>query len=138
MKKFTSVIVAVLTLALCFALSACGNNYASNFSGSSIVTSNSSNEASISFGSFSGTYVMQFKNKGSTAVYIDYKATLDSGNIKVYYDFNGEKLNLFDIGANGSVDERTETFTGKKTIYIIIESDGTCSGGSFSFVVKKA
>ena len=83
MKKFVSVIMAVVALVLCFTLSACGNKY-------------------------------------------------------VYYDFDDEKLNLFEIETNGSVDGETETFTGNKTIYIIIESDGKCNDGSFSFVLEKS
>ncbi len=103
-----------------------------------MVRTNTSNKASVSFDSFSGTYVMQLKNNSADEVFIAYEATLREGNIKVYYDFNDEKLNLFDIEANCSVDSKTETFTGNKTIYIIIESDGKCNDGSFSFVLKKS
>ena len=137
MKKFVSAVIAVVTLALCFTLSACGVKYSSHYSSSVMVTSNTSDKASVSFDSFSGTYVMQLKNNGSDEVYIDYEATLGEGNIKVYYDFNDEKLSLFDIETNGSVDSKTEAFTGNKTIYVIIESDGKCTDGSFSFVLKK-
>lgn len=69
---------------------------------------------------------------------ISYNATLKEGNIKVYYDFNEEKLNLFKIGADGSVEGKTEAFTGNKTIYVIIESDIKCNTGSFSFILEKA
>lgn len=68
-------------------------------------------------------------------VCITYEGMLREGNIKVYYDYNDEKLNLFEIETNGSVDGKTEPFTGNQTIYIIIESDGKCNGGSFSFVL---
>lgn len=138
MKKFISVMIAVLTMILCFTLSACGNKYRSHYSATLMVTTNTSNEASVSFDSFSGTYVMKLKNNGADEVFITYKATLGKGNIKVYYDFNDEKLDLFEIETNGSVDRKTETFTGNKTIYIIIESDGKCNDGSFSFVLEKS
>ncbi|MDE5548874.1 MAG: hypothetical protein K2J13_01335 [Clostridia bacterium] len=137
MKKFASVIIAVVTLVLCFTLAACGNNYVSNYSATQMVTSNTSDKASVSFGGFSGTYVMQLKNNGADEVFITYEASLGEGNIKVYYDFNDEKLDLFEIESNGSVDSKTETFTGNKTIYIIIEADGKCNDGSFSFVLEK-
>ncbi len=81
---------------------------------------------------------MKLKNNGADEVFITYEATLREGNIKVFYDFHDEKLNLFDIETDGSVDSKTETFTGNKTIYIIIESDGTCNDGSFSFVLEKS
>ena len=138
MKKFVSAILAAVTLVLCFTLSACGNKYVSHYSAMLMVRTNTSNQASVSFDTFSGTYVMHLNNKSADEVCIDYEGTLREGNIKVYYDFHDEKLNLFDIGTDGSVDGKTETFTGNKTIYIIIESDGKCSGGSFSFVLEKS
>ena len=138
MKKFASVIIAVVTLVLCFTLSACGNKYVSYYSATVMVRTNTSNKASVSFGSFSGTYVIKLKSNGADEVFITYDATLGEGNIKVYYDYNDEKLNLFEIETNGSVDSKTETFTSDKTIYIIIESDGKCSDGSFSFVLEKS
>ncbi len=138
MKKFVSVIIVVVTLVLCFSLSACGNKYVSRYNAMLMVRTNTSNKASVSFDSFSGTYVIKLKNNSADEVFIDYEGTLVDGNIKVYYDFNDEKLNLFDIETDGSVDGKTETFTGNKTIYIIIESDGKCNDGSFSFVLEKS
>ena len=138
MKKFVSVIIAVITFVLCFTLSACGNKYVSNYSAMLMVRENTSNKASVSFDSFSGTYVIQLKNNSADEVFITYEATLREGNIKVSYDFNDEKLNLFEIKTNGSVDGKTETFTGNQIIYIIIESDGKSNDGSFSFVLEKS
>lgn len=138
MKKFARVIIAVVILVLCFTLSACGNNYASHYSAALMVSTNTSNKASVSFDSFSGTYVIKLKNNGADEVFLTCEATLEEGNIKVYYDFNGEKLNLFEIETNGSVNRKTESFTGNKTVYIIIESDGKCNEGSFSFVLEKS
>ena len=81
---------------------------------------------------------MQLKNKSADEVFITYEATLREGNITVYYSFNDEKRSLFEMEANGSVDGRSEAFTGNKTIYIIIESDGKCKEGSFSFALEKS
>ncbi len=138
MKKIAGIIVAVATLVLCFALSACGNRYASRYSSKSMVEQKTSNTASVSFDSFSGTYVIKWDGKGADEVCITYEATLTEGNIKVYYDFNEEKLNLFEIKNDGNVEGKTETFTGNQTIYVIIESDGNCSEGSFSFALEKS
>ena len=137
MKKFVSAIIAVATLVLCITLSACATKYVSHYSSSSMVTTGTSDKASLSFGSFSGTYVMKLQNNGADEAVITYEATLGEGNIKVYYDYNDEKLDLFEIKTNGSVDSKTEAFTGNKTIYVIIESDGKCKDGSFSFALKK-
>lgn len=139
MKKFAGVILAVATLVLCFTLCACKTKYKSHYSASLMASSNISDSSeSVSFGSFKGTYVIKLKNKGADEVLISYEAALGEGNIKVYYDFNDEKLNLFEIETNGSVEGKTETFTGNKTVYVIIESDGKCKEGSFSFALEKA
>ena len=102
-----------------------------------MVSTNFSNKASVSFDSFSGTYVIKLKNNSPDEAFLTYEATLGEGNVSVYYDFNDEKLNLFEIEADGSVDSKTEAFTGK-TVYIIIESDGKCNDGSFSFALEKS
>lgn len=138
MKKFASLIVAVVTLILCITIAACGNGYSSHYSAAMMVEENTLTKASVSFDRFDGTYVMKLKNNGEDEVSITYEATLKEGNIKVYYDFNGEKLDLFEIETNGSVNTQTEAFTGNKTIYIILESDGKCNEGKFSFALKKS
>ena len=138
MKTFARGIIAAVILILCFTLSACGNKYVSHYSAMLMVKTNTSHKASVSFDSFSGTHVIKLKNNSADEVFLTYEATLGEGNIKVYYDFNDEKLNLFEIATNGSVDKKTGTFTGNKTIYIIIESDGKCHDGSFSFVLEKS
>lgn len=138
MKKTERIIIAAVVFALCFLLSACGSKYVSHYSAAMMVSTNTADEASVSFDSFSGTYIMKLKNHGADEVFLSYEATLGDGNINVSYDYHGEKRNLFEIEANGSVAEKTETFTGNKTVYIIIESDGKCSEGSFSFVLEKS
>ena len=137
MKKFASVIAAAVTLVLCFTVSACGNKYVSSYNAMLMVRTNTSDKASVSFDSFSGTLVMHLKTNGDEAS-IAYEGTLKEGNIKVYYDFNDEKRSLFDIETDGSAAGKTEAFTASKTIYIIIESDGNCREGSFSFVLEKS
>ena len=138
MKKIVSIVIAVTMLVLCFTLSACENKYASHYSAMMMVRTNTLHKASVSFDNFSGIYVMKFKNVGDERSFITYNATLEEGNIRVYYDFNDEKLNLFEIGTDGSIEGKTETFTSNKTIYIIIESDGKCNVGSFSFALEKS
>lgn len=137
MKKFARVIISAVLLVLCFTLSACVNKYASNYSASTMSSIITSSEASVSFGAFDGVYVIKLENTGDDEVFVTYNATLKKGNIKVYYDYNDEKLGLFEIGADGSVEGTTEAFTSKQTIYIIIESDGKCNEGSFSFALEK-
>ena len=136
MKKNTRIVIAVMMLILCFTLSACENKYVSHYSATLMVKKNTTTEASVSFRNFSGIYVIQLKNTGDEKIFITYSATLEEGNIKVYYDFNDEKLNLFEIGIDNSIEGKTETFTSNKTVYIIIESDGKCKVGSFLFALE--
>ena len=138
MKKITRMVIVAVMLILCFTLSACENKYVSHYSATLMVKKNTTSEASVSFSNFSGIYVIQLKNTGDEKIFITYSATLEEGNIKVYYDFNDEKLNLFEIGTDGSIEGKTEKFTSNKTIYIIIESDGKCKAGSFSFALEKS
>ena len=138
MKKIASTVIATVMLVLCFMLSACGNKYTSHYSATLMVRTNTSHEASVSFSNFSGIYVMKLNNIDDEKSFITYNASLEEGNIKVYYDFNDEKLNLFEIETDGSIEGKTESFTSNKTIYIIIESDGKCNKGSFSFTLEKS
>ena len=137
MKKFIGAIIAAAMLVLCFTLSACGDRYHSKYSSGVMTTTSSPTQASVLFDSFSGIYVIKLTNTNDSEVSITYNAKLGEGNIKVYYDFNEEKLDLFEIAADGSVEGKTQTFTGNKIIYVIIESDGKCKEGSFTFALVK-
>ena len=138
MKKFARVLISTMTLVLCFALCACGTKYHDNYSSSAMVEKTTDNDASVSFDTFSGVYVIKWNNTDNSETLITYNATLKDGNIKVYYDYNDEKLNLFEIGAGGSSEGKTEAFARNQPIYIIIESDGKCGEGSFSFTLEKS
>ncbi len=136
MKKFAGVFIAAMMLVLCFTLSACGNKYTSSYSATLMVRANTANEASVSFDTFNGTYVMKLENKGDADTVIAYNVSLEEGNVKVYYDFLGNKVSLFEVGDGDSMEGKIEATTGK-TIYFIIESDGMCRAGSFSFALEK-
>ena len=138
MKKIAIVIIVTVMLILCFSLSACVTKYVSNYSASRMTETKTLTKAYVSFSNFGGVYVIKFQNTGNDEMCITYNATLQEGNIKVYYDFNDEKLDLFEIGANGSAEGKTEAFTGGKIIYIVIESDVKNNAGSFSFALEKS
>ena len=137
MKKFLSTIIVAMMLVMCFTLSACGDKYTSSYSATLMVRTNTANEASVSFDTFNGTYVMKLKNKGDADTVIAYNVSLEEGNFKVYYDFLGNKVSLFEIGDGDSMEGKIEATT-SKTIYFIIESDGICRAGSFSFALEKS
>ncbi len=137
MIKVKEIFILMITLLLCLTLSACKCDITA-YTATMMVTTNTSNKATLSFGSFKGTYRMHLQSNGDDQVYISYEATLKQGNIKVYCDYNGKKLNLFEIGYNDTKKGRTEVFKGKKTIHITIESDGKCKDGKFSFILERA
>ena len=85
MKKFARVMIIAVMLVLCFTLAACNTKYTSKYSSKLMATTNTSDKASVSFDSFKGRYVIQLKSKGDE-VSITFNATLEKGNIKVYYD----------------------------------------------------
>ena len=76
MKKFLSALIATLMLVVCFALSACGDKYTSSYSATLMVRTNTANEASVSFDTFNGTYVMKLKNEDGRKAAITYNITI--------------------------------------------------------------
>ena len=138
MKKFVKVFIATIMLAFCFTLSACGDKYTSSYSATLMVKTNAANEASVSFDTFNGTYIMKLNNKSGDKAFITYSITLKEGKISVYYDYDGKKLHLFEIENDDFTTGKLNLPTSSKTIYIILESDGKCNEGSFSFVLEKA
>lgn len=138
MKKLLGVLVAAMMFVMCCALSACGDKYASNYSATLMVRTNTAEKASVSFDTFNGTCVMKLKNKGGDEAFIAYNITLKEGKISVYYDYDGKKLHLFEIENGDSTTGKLKAPTSDKTIYIIIESDGKCNEGNFSFVLEKS
>ena len=145
MKKIAGAIIAVAMSVLCFTLSACNERYISWYYATGLGATQTSDTASVWFTSFSGyddshegDYVIKFNGNGEP-VYITYQAQLGEGRIKVYYDYNGEMLDLFQIQGDGYyggyLEGSSEVFTANETIYIIIESPRyfTCFEGSFWF-----
>ncbi|MBP5162422.1 MAG: hypothetical protein ILP16_05535, partial [Spirochaetales bacterium] len=106
------------------------SKYVSHYSAMMLVTEQSSKAGSISFSSFSGTKVFKLKSDG----HLNYSAKLDEGSATVYYD-DGTKSELFSIGAGQEIKPSSAT-VGSGTVYVIVQTDGKCKGGSFSFDVK--
>ena len=137
MKKFLSTIIVAMMLVMCFTLSACGDKYTSSYSATLMVRTNTANEASVSFDTFNGTYVMKLKNKGDSEAAITYNIALKEGKIQVYYDYDGTKLHLFEIENDHSTTGKLKAPANSNTIYIIIESESKCSEGNFSFILER-
>ena len=126
--------VAVLVLAALMLAFVCSCGYASHYRAVAFVHSNTRTEAYMSFFSFEGTMVFSLKCDvdGGT---VNYSANLESGSAKVYCDCGNGKTELFAIGAGGEM----RSFGGEPekgaTVYVIVETDGKCGNGSFSFTL---
>ena len=128
MKKLIPVLVLILLALAC--LVGC-SKYTSRYSAVLLVSTGTSKSGSINFTSFSGTKVFKLKSSGQ----LNYSAELGTGSATVYYDCNGTKTELFSIGAGQKVGPSSIAVT-PGTVYVIVETDGKCQNGKFSFEVK--
>ncbi len=135
MKKTKNVVlklVAVMLIAIAtFSFTAC-SGYVSRYSAVALITKNTREEGFIKFGSLDGTYVFKLRPDDGA---ISYEATFGSGSLKVYYDAGEGKTELFPITAGESLSGQAEIATKGKTVYVIIETDGKCTDGEFTFRV---
>ena len=132
MKKACFVLVLIFILAM---LCSCGG-YVKSYSATILITSNHGNEASMEFYTFKGSYNFKLKREGTAAHTLDLDASLDEGEMNVYIGVGGEKELLLTVKGGESYDETItldEKYDNKKTIYIILESEGKCVDGDFAF-----
>ncbi len=127
MKK---VFLILLVLCLVFTLAAC-SGYTSSYSAIMMIRKSGNDECSLSFDSLKGTVVLNtkktFENELDT---LHLTATLDAGELRVYYAPRGEeKILLASVKAGESIDIRAgEAVQGEK-IQIIIEAEERAEGG---------
>ncbi|MBR4728021.1 MAG: hypothetical protein IK080_09050 [Clostridia bacterium] len=129
MKRTVSLIVSLILL---LSLTGC-EKYKSKYKAIGFVHSNTSASAEMSFYSFEGTMVFKLKSKGEGD--LKYTAKLATGTAAVYYDYNGTKAELFTIGAGEETDSHGG-YVESGTVYLIVETDGACENGAFSFRVE--
>lgn len=122
--KTTVIIAAILVL-----LSSCGK-YTSSYKAVGFVHSNETTSAFMSFYSFDGEMVFSCSAKREGD--ISFTAALESGSADIYYDCFGEKTLLFSISSGDEITSRGGYFE-KGPVYIIVESNGQCMNGSFTF-----
>ena len=129
MKKLLPVFILIILCLVC--LAGC-SKYTSRYSALLLITTNTTKTGSIRFSSFTGTKVFKLKSSGL----LNYSAELSGGNATVYYDSNGTKTELFKISSGQSVGPASISVT-PGTVYVIVETDGKCESGNFSFDVKQ-
>ena len=131
MKK---VIVSLLLASLMiFSLVGC-SAYLSHYSALMLVTTNKSDEASMSFSSFNGTKVFTLSlTEGGV---IKYSAVIESGEATVYIEVGENKTEMFKITSGESINSYYELYNYKGKVYITVESNGKISEGRFDFEVE--
>ena len=134
MKK---ILLCFLCLTLLLSVTAC-SGYVSSYKALMFVRSEMGDHATISFSKLEGTYVMKLKMKGEGQEgSIHCKASLDEGEINVYYDWLGTKELLFNLKAGESIDERRGYIESGKTVYIIVETVTPAKEGKISIDLRK-
>lgn len=134
MKKqsFAALIAAVMALLL-LTLPGC-NSYTSHYKAVAFVHTNTTKNASMSFSSFEGCIVFKLKCESADEK-INYSAKLENGSVKVFYDCNGTKTELFSANSGDDISE-TGGVLEKGTVYIIVEMSGVGQNGHFNFNIK--
>ncbi len=136
MKKVRNTVLklaAVMLIAVTILSFTACSTYVSRYSSIASITKNTREEGSIKFGSLDGTYV--FKLRPDEDGEISYEATFESGALKVYYDAGEGKTELFAISAGERLSGEAGKVKKGKTVYVIIETDGKCEEGEFTFRV---
>ena len=135
MKRIISIVLlTVVTAAAFLGLTGCGK-YTSSYVATTCITSSDSDSGKVSFGGLKGTMVFTAKCDGKEGRQIKYSAKLDSGSFTVYYDSDGTKTELFTISGGETVEASGGELV-KGTVYIILETDGKCEEGNFSFEIE--
>ena len=124
-KRALALVLAVLLL-----LSLAGCGYASHYSAVGFVHSNEARSAYMSFWSFEGRMVFKLKSSGEGD--LTYSVKLEEGNAKVYYDSRGTKAELCSV-SGGDAAASHGGYVEAGTVYVIVETDGTCLNGDFRF-----
>ena len=134
MKK---ILLCFLCLTLLLSVTAC-SGYVSSYKALMFVRSEMGDHATISFSKLEGTYVMKLKMKGEGQEgSIHCKASLEAGEINVYYDWLGTKELLFNLKAGESIDERLGYIESGHTVHIIVETVTPAKEGKISIDLRK-
>ena len=134
MKK---ALLIVLCIALLLSITAC-SSYVSSYKALMFVREERGDHASISFSGFEGTYVMKLKMSGKGQEgSILCNASLEEGEINVYYDWLGTKELLFNLKAGESINERRGYIESGHTVHIIIETVTPAKEGKISIDFRK-
>ena len=131
MKKLCKIIPLLITSI--FTLGGC--KYSSSYSALSMVRTNTSKSASMSFSSFKGRMVFNMKWSGNEDELLTYSASITTGAATIYYDDGNDKTELFHIDSDETITSSKGGFE-KGTLYIIVETSERCEEGYFRFSIN--
>ena len=134
MKCFKKCAVLAAVVLLCACLGGCGK-YASSYVTTMMVRTAKSKEVKVSFSTLKGTLVEKLKCDGKEGRELKYSAELGTGTIKVYYDIDGTKEELFTITGGEKIEDSLGELK-KGTIHIFLETDGKAEDGKFEFKIE--
>ena len=127
MKAVKKIIAAFAILALSLQLVAC-SEYVSSYSALMLRRSNTKSSCSVSFNQLDGRLVFKIEKTDGAEGELHYEASLNSGELSVYYDIYGTKELLFSISSGEEKSGSGGYIERGKRIYIIIEANGAANG----------
>ena len=127
MKKVAILICLLLALVLTF--SSC-SGYSSSYKALFLVRSQQEDTVTVSFSSLEGRLVQKLRCKEGQTL-LTWSAKLGEGKITVSYDNGDGKEELFTLEDGGTAAFFAGVDLG--TVYLILETDGVCKEGNFTF-----
>lgn len=131
MKRNALLIISLFMALTLFCLTGCDVE-TSGFKATTYVQSNTSDHASMKFGSLEGRDNFKLTAKGKSPKKLKYTGKLGTGSATVYYKIDGEKKELFSIKAGEEVDSSFGEFS-DTTIKLFFETNEKCKDGKFTF-----
>ena len=129
-------IAIVLFLTVMLTLIACDVGYASSYRAIALVQSNGRTSYRISFYELTGTATATIRRTEAGEGELYYSASLEAGEVNVYYDANGVKELLFTVKGGETVEGRGGYVEEGRRIYIIVETVGEAKNGSIRIGTK--
>lgn len=132
MKKSVTAVIAAIMI-ICCVFSGC-NKYNSDYSAVGLVQNDTPKTASMRFISFKGIMVYQMKSEAGESLF--YNASIEQGEINVYYDFDGNKNKLCTVREGKPIQSKL-ALPGEVTVFVIVEANEKCKNGDISFDISE-
>lgn len=132
MKKTYFILFMMFALTI---FCSCGG-YVKSYVATILITSSHGDEANMKFDTFKGTYNFKLKSDDFEENSIDIEASLGEGTMNIYIGTDGEKELILTLNSCEAFEKTIfldEKYSNKKTVYIILESNGKCFNGDFEF-----